>query len=54
MNVGKAVSKRGGLQRSWQAGGFAHELGLELTLQFRLEMPGKERLVTYQCAWSLI
>ena len=46
MNVGKAVSKRGGF-KELASRGFAHE-PIELTLQFRLEITGKERLVTYQ------
>ncbi len=46
MNVGKAVSKRGGF-KELASRGFADE-PIELTLQFRLEITGKERLVTYQ------
>lgn len=46
MNVGKAVSKRGGF-KELASRSFAHE-PIELTLQFRLEITGKERLVTYQ------
>ncbi len=45
MNVDKAVAKRGGY-RELASRGFAHE-PIELTLQFRLEITGKERLVTY-------
>ncbi|MES2877827.1 MAG: AAA family ATPase [Pseudomonadota bacterium] len=45
MNVGKAVSKRGGY-RELASRGFAEE-PIELTLQFRLEITGYERLVTY-------
>lgn len=45
MNVGKAVSKRGGY-KELASRGFANE-PIELTLQFRLEITGKERLVTY-------
>ncbi|WP_310388290.1 AAA family ATPase [Roseateles sp.] len=45
MNVGKAVSKRGGF-KELASRGFANE-PIELTLQFRLELTGKERLVTY-------
>lgn len=45
MNVGKAVSKRGGY-REVASRGFSHE-PIELTLQFRMEITGKERLVTY-------
>lgn len=45
MNVGKAVSKRGGY-KELASRGFAHE-PIELTLQFRLEITGKDRLVTY-------
>lgn len=45
MNVGKAVSKRGGY-KELASRGFAHE-PIELTFQFRLEITGKERLVTY-------
>ncbi|MFO1253654.1 MAG: AAA family ATPase [Inhella sp.] len=45
MNVGKAVSKRGGY-RELASRGFAHE-PIEITLQFRLEITGYERLVTY-------
>ena len=45
MNVGKAVSKRGGY-KELASRGFAHE-PIELTLQFRLEITGYERLVTY-------
>lgn len=45
MNVGKAVSKRGGF-KELASRGFALE-PIELTLQFRLEITGKERLVTY-------
>lgn len=45
MNVGKAVSRRGGF-KELASRGFAHE-PIELTLQFRLDITGKERLVTY-------
>lgn len=45
MNVGKAVSKRGGY-KELASRGFAEE-AIELTLQFRLEITGYERLVTY-------
>jgi len=45
MNVGKAVSKRGGY-KELASRGFANE-PIELTLQFRLEITGYERLVTY-------
>lgn len=46
MNVTKAVAKRGGF-KELASRGFAHE-PIELTLQFRLEITGYERLVTYQ------
>lgn len=45
MNVNKALSKRGGY-REVASRGFARE-PIELTLQFRLEITGRERLVTY-------
>jgi predicted ATPase len=45
MNVSKAVSRRGGF-KELASRGFASE-PIELTLQFRLEITGKERLVTY-------
>lgn len=45
MNVGKAISKRGGFKEV-ASRGFAHE-PIEFTLQFRLEITGRERLVTY-------
>ncbi|MDP2368455.1 AAA family ATPase [Rhodoferax sp.] len=45
MNVGKAVAKRGGY-KELASRGFAHE-PIEITLQFRLEITGYERLVTY-------
>lgn len=45
MNVSKAVSKRGGF-KELASRGFAQE-PIELTLQFRLDITGKERLVTY-------
>ena len=45
MNIGKAISKRGGY-RELASRGFSHE-PIELALQFRLEITGKERLVTY-------
>jgi predicted ATPase len=45
MNVGKAVTKRGGY-RELASRGHAKE-PIEITLQFRLEITGYERLVTY-------
>ncbi|WP_313083654.1 AAA family ATPase [Pulveribacter sp.] len=45
MNVGKALAKRGGY-REVVSRGFAHQ-PIEITLQFRLEITGRERLVTY-------
>ena len=45
MNVGKAVSKRGGY-KELASRGFADQ-PIEITLQFRLEITGYERLVTY-------
>lgn len=45
MNVGKAVSKRGGF-RELASRGHAQE-PIEITLQFRLEITGADRLVTY-------
>ncbi len=45
MNVGKAVAKRGGWNELTSRG-FAEE-PIELTLQFRLEITGHERLVSY-------
>jgi predicted ATPase len=45
MNVGKALAKRGGY-REVASRGFASE-PIEITLQFRLEITGYERLVTY-------
>ena len=45
MNVSKAVGRRGGF-KELASRGFATE-PIELTLQFRLEITGKERLVTY-------
>lgn len=45
MNVGKALTKRGGY-REVASRGFAHE-PIEITLQFRLKITGYERLVTY-------
>lgn len=45
MNVSKAIAKRGGY-REVASRGFAQE-PIELSLQFRLEITGKERLVTY-------
>lgn len=45
MNVGKAVAKRGGY-KELASRGFADE-PIEITLQFRLEITGYERLVTY-------
>lgn len=44
-NVSKAVSKRGGY-KELASRGFATE-PIEMTFQFRLEIAGKERLVTY-------
>ena len=45
MNVGKALAKRGGY-REVASRGFTQE-PIEITLQVRLEITGKERLVTY-------
>jgi predicted ATPase len=45
MNVGKALAKRGGY-REVASRGFASD-PIELTLQFRMEITGRERLVTY-------
>ncbi|MDR1888277.1 MAG: AAA family ATPase [Zoogloeaceae bacterium] len=45
MDVGKAFSKRGGY-REVASRGFEHE-SIEISLQFRLEITGYERLVTY-------
>ena len=45
MNVGKALAKRGGY-REVASRGFSGE-SIEIALQFRLEITGKERLVTY-------
>lgn len=45
MTVAKAIAKRGGY-KELASRGFAHE-PIELTLQFRLEITGKERLVSY-------
>ena len=45
MNVGKALAKRGGYKEV-ASRGFAHE-PIEIALQFRLEITGRERLVTY-------
>ena len=45
MNVAKALTKRGGF-REVASRGFAHE-PIEITLQFRMEITGRERLVTY-------
>lgn len=45
MNVNKAISKRGGWKELVSRGHGAEPI--ELTLQFRLEITGKERLVTY-------
>jgi predicted ATPase len=45
MNVGKAVAKRGGY-KELASRGFADQ-PIEFTLQFRLEITGYERLVTY-------
>lgn len=45
MTVAKAVAKRGGY-KELASRGFAHE-PIELVLQFRLEITGIERLVTY-------
>lgn len=45
MNVSKALAKRGGY-REVASRGYAHE-PIELTFQFRLDITGRERLVTY-------
>lgn len=45
MNVSKAIAKRGGY-REVVSRGFLHE-PIEITMQFRLEITGHERLVTY-------
>ena len=45
MNVGKAIAKRGGY-REVASRGFAAE-AIEFALQFRMEITGSERLVTY-------
>jgi predicted ATPase len=45
MNVGKALAKRGGFKEV-ASRGFAKD-PIEITLQFRLEITGRERLVTY-------
>lgn len=45
MNVGKAVAKRGGY-KELASRGFTDQ-PIEITLQFRLEITGYERLVTY-------
>lgn len=45
MNVGKAIAKRGGYKEV-ASRGFTHE-PIEITLQFRLEITGYDRLVTY-------
>ena len=45
MNVGKAVAKRGGY-KELASRGFTDQ-PIEFTLQFRLEITGYERLVTY-------
>jgi predicted ATPase len=45
LTVGKAFAKRGGY-REVASRGFAHE-PIEITLQFRLEITGHQRLVTY-------
>ena len=45
MNVGKALAKRGGF-REVASRGLVHE-PIELLLQFRLQITGRERLVTY-------
>ncbi|EIU3493657.1 AAA family ATPase [Pseudomonas aeruginosa] len=45
MTVAKAIAKRGGY-KELASRGFAHE-PIELTLQFRLEITGKDRLVSY-------
>ncbi|AJY09255.1 AAA family ATPase [Burkholderia dolosa] len=45
MNVAKAVTKRGGYRELASRGG--EKEAIELTLQFRLEITGHERLVTY-------
>lgn len=51
MNVAKALSKRGGYKEV-ASRGFANE-PIELTLQFRMEITGRERLVTYALTISL-
>jgi predicted ATPase len=50
LTVGKAFAKRGGY-REVVSRGFAHE-SVEITLQFRLEITGHERLVTYHLKMS--
>lgn len=45
MNVGKAVSKRGGYKELASRGGA--QQAIELSIQFRLDITGHERLVTY-------
>lgn len=45
MNVGKAIAKRGGY-REVASRGHAND-PIEISLQFRLEITGRERLVTY-------
>ena len=45
MNVARALAKRGGY-REVASRGFTHE-PIEITLQFRLDITGRERLVTY-------
>lgn len=45
MTVAKAIAKRGGY-KELASRGFAHE-PIELTLQFRLEITGRDRLVSY-------
>ncbi|WP_246795714.1 AAA family ATPase [Burkholderia perseverans] len=45
MNVGKAVAKRGGFRELASRG--CADQPIEITLQFRLEITGRERLATY-------
>ncbi|WP_374555414.1 AAA family ATPase [Aquitalea pelogenes] len=51
MNVGKAISKRGGYKELSSRGHSTEPI--EITMQFRLEITGKERLVTYLLRISL-
>lgn len=51
MNVGKAIAKRGGY-KELASRGFSNE-PIEFTFQFRLEITGKERLVTYYLSIEL-